>query len=304
MECPHKYTNEEISNAAHNVRKQVLRLVIDHGGGYLGQTCSSAEVITTMYMRVLHLGESLGSMEAEPFRGAPGPDNMDAKRGGLHHGPATGEYDRFYISPPHYAAGVYSALVECGRLSREAIKHYNKDGWQLEMLGGEHSPGFENMGGSLGQTISIAAGAAHARKLKGDSGKVYCYITDGESEEGQVWEAIQSAAAMKLDNFVVYFDANGQQCEGATKDILSLCADNFVDRFKAFGAETVVIDGHDIDAITAAAATPHPGKPLVVVCVTSCTRDMQILERRRPNLHHIAFGKDELAEVEAFYAAM
>jgi len=299
-----KHTTEEIKRAAHNVRKRVLRLVLDHKGGYLGQTCSGAELLTTLYMRVMHLGESLGNPDGEPYAGPPGPDNKDYKTGGLYNGPVSPEFDRFIPSLPHYATALYCTLIECGRLSTKALEHYNKDGWKMEQIAAENSPGYESMTGSLGQAISFAGGVAHARKIKGEKGRVICVITDGESEEGQIWEAIQTAVAFGLDNLIVYLDANGQQCEGETKAIMELTPEDYANRFKAFGAVTVTVDGHDIDAIASAADTPHPGKPLCIVCSTSCTKDMPVLERKRPNLHHVAFSGDEVAEAEAFYAQM
>lgn len=304
MSYPHKYSNEDIRRAAHNARKQALRLVIDGGAGYLGQTCSSAEILATLYMKILNLGESLGNPNGMRFAGVPGPGNNNAGSGSLYNGPATGEYDRFFNSLPHYATSHYSILVECGRLNREALANFNKDGWLLEILAGEHSPGFGSTGGSLGQVISVAAGTAHARKLKGESGRVVVLVSDGEMEEGQVWEAVQTAVRNQLDNFIIFADINGQQCEGQTKKILNLEWKNYEARFKAFGAETVVVDGHDIDALTAAVDTPHHGKPLAVLCRTDSATGIPMLERKRANLHFVSFGKDELAEIEAFYAQM
>ena len=299
-----QYTDEDINRAANSVRKRALRITIDTGGCYVGQACSSAEILMTLYMRVLNLGESLGSPVAEQFAGSPGPENPNPKRGGLYHGPTSDGYDRYIISIPQYAVAVYSALVECGRLEPGALDYFGKDGWNMEMIPADHSPGYDTMTGSLSQTISIAAGTAHARKLKGEAGRVVTITTDGESEEGQVWEAIQSAVALKLDNLVVYLDANGQQCEGETEGILGLTAQDYVNRFRAFGAETVLVDGHDINALAGAADTPHTGRPLVIVCRTDCTRGIPLLEKKRPNLHYISFGKDERSEIEAFYAQM
>jgi len=297
-----RYTKEKILMAARNVRKQILRLTIDRGGCYLAQACSSAEILATLYMRVLHIGNSLGSPEALPFPGVPGPDNMDYPKGRLYNGPITNEYDRFFLSPAHYAGVLYCVLAECGRISRGAIEKFNVDGWNMEMIGAEHSPGFENTAGSLGQTISIAAGTAHARKLKGESGRVVVFLSDGEIQEGQVWECFQAASFYHLDNMVIYVDVNGHQLEGLTKDVMNI--EPLARRLEAFGAVAVEIDGHDVTALGAAAKKRHKGKPLVVLCRTSCTRDIPFLERREPNLHFVRFDKDELAEAEAFYAQM
>jgi transketolase len=296
------YTAAEILNAARSVRKQVLRLALDRGGCYLGQACSSAEILSTLYMRVLNLGKSRGSPEAALFPGVPGPGNMNYPKGSLYNGPALAEYDRFFLSPAHYAVVLYCVLAECGRISRSAVGQFNSDGWNMEMIGAEHSPGFETTAGSLGQTISIAAGTAHARKIKGDSGRVFIFLSDGEIQEGQVWECFQAASFYHLDNIVIYVDVNGHQLEGLTKNVMNI--EPLAKRLEAFGTAAVEIDGHDVEALSAAVNTPHEGKPLAVLCQTSCTRDIPFLERREPYLHFIKFEKDELAEAEAFYAKM
>jgi len=297
-----RYTTTEILNAARNVRKQMLRLTLDRGGCYLGQACSSAEILSTLYMRVLNLGESLGKPEAAVFPGVPGPGNMDYPRGSLYNGPTAGGYDRFFLSPAHYAGVLYCVLAECGRISRSAIEMFNVDGWNMEMIGTEHSPGFENTAGSLGQTVSIAAGTAHARKIKRETGRVFIFLSDGEIQEGQVWECFQAASFYNLDNIVIYVDVNGHQLEGLTKNVMNI--EPLARRLEAFGAAAVEIDGHNVEALAVAANTPHEGKPLVVLCHTSCTQDMPFLEQREPYLHFVRFKKDELAEVEAFYAEM
>jgi len=302
MSRSHQFTNEEVRKAAHNIRKRVLRLTIDTGGCYLGQACSSAEVLTTLYMRVMRLGESLGNPEAAPFPGVPGPANMNYPKGNLYNGLIAEDHDRFFLSPAHYAGVLYCVLIESGRICEDSINYFNKDGWNMEMIGAEHSPGFENTAGSLGQTISIAAGTAHARKLKGESGRVVVFLSDGELQEGQVWEAFQAASFYKLDNLIIYIDVNGHQVEGLTKDVMNI--EPLAKRFEAFGAVAVEVDGHDIDALTAAANISHINKPLVVLCQTSCAKGMSILEKRMPFLHFVRFDGDDLIEAEAFYSRM
>jgi len=304
MSSTKKHSTEEIIKAAHNVRKRALRIALDNKHGYLGQVCSIADVLAALYMRVLHIGDSIGDPAGERFTGPPGKGNKSAPTGARYNGPANSEYDRYIHSPPHYATALYCMLVECGRLSPEALEHFDKDGWKLELVAAEHSPGFECMTGSLGQGISVAGGIAHARMLKEDKGKVICLISDGEAEEGQIWEAVQTAVALKLDNFIIYLVANGQQCEADTIDVLGLTPDDFAKRFDAFGAVTVTVDGHDIDAISAAADTPHPGKPLAIVCRTNATQGVPMLKNIRSHYNHIKFEAGELADFEAFYAAM
>lgn len=185
---------------------------------------------------------------------------------------------------------------------RQAVDKFNVDGWNMEMIGAEHSPGFECTAGSLGQTISIACGTAHARKLKGEPGKIYVFLSDGEIQEGQVWEAFQVAYFYKLDNLVVYVDVNHQQVEGLVKDVMDF--DPLAERLRAFGAVTVEVDGHDIEALIDAAKTPHPEKPLVVLADTSATRDIPLLDKRKPFLHFVGIGKDEQEAFRKFYQEM
>jgi transketolase len=293
------YSKEEVENSAMNIRKQILKLAIERGGCYLAQACSSAEILSTLYMRILNLGESLGSMQALPFPGVPTPENMDYPKGSLYHGDQLPQYDRFFISPAHYASVVYCALCECGRISAEAIEKFNVDGWNMEMIGAEHSPGFENTAGSLGQTISIAAGTAHARKLKKESGKVYVLLSDGELEEGQVWESMEAASFYKLDNLVVYIDLNGQQVEGYTKDVFDI--EPLDKKFEAFGCKVVKIDGHNVTALEEASKVEHDGKPLIVICKTNPAHGIPMLERRKPFLHFVRFPKNEIDEAKRFY---
>lgn len=292
------YSIEEMQKAATRVRQNILRLAIERGGCYLGQACSSAEIFAALYMGILKLGPSIGSMEALPFPGVPGPGNMDYPKGSLYHGVVEPDKDRFFVSPAHYASVVYCSLAECGRISRAAIDKFNVDGWNMEMIGAEHSPGFECTAGSLGQTISIACGTAHARKLKKDPAKVYVLLSDGEIEEGQAWEAFQAASFYHLDNLVVFVDVNGQQIEGATKDVMNI--EPLAVRLEAFGFKTVEVDGHDLQAMIDAASINHKGTPLAVLCRTSASHGIPMLEKRKPFLHFVRIDKSEMDEFKNF----
>ena len=198
-----EYTTEEIQQAANNIRKHVLRLTIERNGCYLSQACSSAELLATMYLKVLNLSESQAPKLPEKFPGTPSKDNMDYIQGADYHGSLKAPYDRFFISPAHYAAPVYAALIEAGRLAEDSLEMFNRDGYSMEMIGANHTPGFENAAGTLDQAISVAGGTAHARKLRGEEGRVFVMMSDGEMQEGQLWEAIQAAAFYKLDNLVL-----------------------------------------------------------------------------------------------------
>lgn len=294
-----KYSIEETQKVANDIRKQILGVAIKSGGCYLGQACSSAEVIASLYTQIMNLGPSVGNWEPIPFPGVPSPDNMDYQRGSAYNGAPAPDKDRFFVSCCHYASVIYAALAATGRISRDCMDKFNVDGWNMEMIGAEHSPGFENTAGSLGQTVSIAAGTAHARKLKGETGKVFCLLGDGELQEGQTWECVQTAAYYKLDNFVIVIDANGQQVEGKIED--QMVIEPLITRFESFGCVAVDCDGHSIEELIKASKTPHEGKPLIIIARTKGTTGVPPLEKRWPFLHFVRISEEEKPEFEAVY---
>lgn len=285
------YSNENIQIAANNIRKHVLKLTLERNGCYLSQACSAAEILATMYLGVLNISESKAPLIPGEFPGTPSKDNMDYLRGAEYHGDLKAPYDRFFISPAHYAAPVYAALVEAGRLAPEALNMFNRDGYAMEMIGANHTPGFENAAGTLAQAISIAGGTAHARKLKGENGKIYVLMSDGEMQEGQLWEAIQAAVFYKLDNLVLLVDVNGQQVEGKTANVMGI--EPLDERFEAFGAKVVKVNGHNIKEIQDAMKQGEKNKPLVVLCYTSPTQGIPYLEERSPRLHFVRLKQGE-----------
>jgi transketolase len=230
-------------------------------------------------------------------------DNMDYIQGAEYHGSLKAPYDRFFISPAHYAAPVYAALIEADRLDEAALEMFNRDGYSMEMIGANHTPGFENAAGTLDQAISVAGGTAHARKLRDEEGRVFVMMSDGEMEEGQLWEAIQAAVFYQLDNLVLIVDINGQQVEGETKKVMNI--EPLEDRFTAFGAKAISVNGHDIEAIEEAAKQGEKNKPLVILCYTDPTQGIPYLNERRPILHFVRLKEgEEFDKYTKFYNEM
>ena len=151
---------DEVREAAWGIRRRVMEHVVANDGGYLSQACSAAEILATLYLATMKLGKSTAPAVPPPFRGVPGRGGTPSGTGGGYNGPAGPELDRFFLSPAHYALVLYAALVEAGRMAEEGLRQFNQDGSTVEMIGAEHSPGFEMMGGSLAQTLSQAAGIA------------------------------------------------------------------------------------------------------------------------------------------------
>ncbi|MEO1222515.1 MAG: transketolase [Pseudomonadota bacterium] len=287
---------------AERMRVRGFDYVMRNNGGYLSQICSSAEIFSYLYTRGLNIGASEAPMVPEPFAGNPGKDNPDYANGGLYNGPRTAEFDRFYFSPAHYALVLYVALIECGRLSEEALEAFNLDGSKVELIGAEHSPGVESTTGSLGQALSQAIGVAMARRHRGDSGKTWVMMSDGEFQEGQTWEAIQCASHYKLGNLAAIIDVNAQQCDGPMEGVMTI--EPLAERIRAFGGEAVDVDGHDMQAMDDALQNRASDRPLFILARTDPTRGVPLMNER-PVLHYLRFGSDqERARYQAEFETM
>lgn len=299
MSIPNRQSTEDV---AAGIRQRVFLHTMRNNGGYLSQACSSAESLALLYNEVLAFGEPTLPKVPLPFAGVPSASNPDAFTGAGYHGPFAPEYDRFIISPAHYALVIYSALIQVGRMDENALDHFNRDGGSVEMIGAEHSPGMEVTTGSLAQGLSMAAGLAWARKRKGEPGKVWVYMSDGEFQEGQTWETLAALAYHRIDNIRVIVDVNRQQCDGAMSSVLDL--GDLPGRVSAFGVTCRSVNGHDLDALRAAADSAEPGKPLIVLANTSPFQGMNFLRKRFPRLHYVRFkSRDEREEMKLALAA-
>lgn len=288
-------------DVALGIRRRVFEHTIRNNGGYLSQACSAAEQLAWLYNEELNLGAPTLPMIPKPFAGVPSASNPDYHTGAGYNGPATPEHDRLFIAPAHYALVAYATLVEVGRMAPEGLEMFNQDGSSVEMIGAEHSPGMEVHNGTLGIGLSTAAGLAWGRRRRGDTGRTWVFMSDGEVQEGQTWEAVQAAAYHGIDNLLAIMDVNDQQCDGAMSSVMEV--GDIRRKFIEFGAHCVEIDGHDLDAMRAAVAEPHAGKPLIILARTSPFHAMPILEERFPRLHYVRFkSEDERARMNASIA--
>jgi transketolase len=285
---------------ARRIRLRVLEHTIAHNGGYLSQACSAAELLATLYTRVMKLAPSEAPMIPPPFPGVPSVGNRDYFTGAAYNGPKAPVLDRFFISPVHYALVLYTTLVEIGRMAPEGLAQFNRDGSTVEMIGAEHSPGHELTAGSLGQCLSQAVGIAMARRLKKESGRTWVFMSDGEFQSGQTWEALQVLAHYRLDTVGIYVDVNAQQCDGRMAEVMAI--EPLSSKLEAFGARVFQVDGHDVEALAAPAELAPDGRPRVVLAYTNPCQGIAILEERRPRLHYVRF-KDE-GERERYRAAL
>lgn len=281
-------TTEEV---ALGIRHRVFEHSMRNNGGYLSQACSAGEQLAWLYNEELKLGAPTLPMIPKPFEGVPSPSNPDYHTGAGYNGPASPELDRLLIAPAHYALVAYATLIEVGRMAPEGLDMFNQDGSSVEMIGAEHSPGMEVHNGTLGIGLSTGAGLAYGRKLRGDTGRTWVFMSDGEVQEGQTWEAVQAAAYHGVDNLLAIMDVNDQQCDGAMSSVMDV--GNIRTKLLNFGAACVEIDGHDINAMRDAVKEKHDGKPLIILARTNPFHTMSILEERFPRLHYVRFKSEE-----------
>lgn len=278
---------EDCQRIAAGVRQRVLMHTVKHGEGYLTQACSSAELLATLYGNLMNLGPSVGPTIPTGFPGVP----PHGRSGAAYNGGPNPDFDRFILSPAHYALVLYATLIETGRLDEHALEQFNADGSSVEMIGAEHSPGMEVTSGSLGQALSVAIGLAMGRKRRCQRGRIWVMMSDGEFQEGQTWEALQAASYYKLDNLRVYVDANGSQCDGLMPTVMSI--EPLVEKLRLFGWHACEVDGHDVSALAESVSRAGREAPLIVVARTNPWTGIPSLRSRAPRFHYVRFRPGE-----------
>lgn len=286
----------EVSAVALGIRRRVAWMASARGGAYLAQACSSADILATLYSGLMDLGPAVSTLAPErPTQ--PPRAGVDGAAGSTFNGPRDGVHDRFVLSPAHYSGVLYATLIEVGRLDADELDQYATNGTAMEMIGSEQSPGLEATTGSLAQGLSVGVGMALARKVKKQPGTVWVLISDGELEEGQTWEALSAASHHRLGNLVVLVDANALQVDGTPASIMNV--EPIAERIRSFGLITHEIDGHDPEAIAAAASSRGGDAPTCLVCRTVPWQGMPGLESRYPNkLHFVRFQPGEAERVD------
>ena len=229
------------------VRRDILRMVHKVNSGHPGGSLGCAEFFVCLYNEILTLNEGF---------------NMD----GINE-------DLFFLSNGHISPVFYSVLARRGYFPVEELNTFRLIDSRLQGHPTTHEglPGVRIASGSLGQGLSVAIGAAQAKKLNQDDKLVYALMGDGELQEGQNWEAIMYAAAKKVDNLIATVDLNGKQIDGSTDEVLPM--GSVEDKFKAFGWEVLNIEeGNDLTAIKAtleeAKSKTGNGKPICVLMKT------------------------------------
>ncbi|MEV6258799.1 1-deoxy-D-xylulose-5-phosphate synthase N-terminal domain-containing protein [Nocardia sp. NPDC051911] len=223
------------------IRLRAVQMVAPQGFGYLGQALSAAEQVAAVFS------------VAQPGR------------------------DRLICSPGHYVIAPFAAAIELGLLSTEMAAAYGQNGSPIEAIGTERSPILDYTCGSLGQGLSAAVGFALSGYLLDSRERVFALVSDGELEEGQLWEAAMFAAHHRLDRLTVLLDANNSQVDGPVDSITTI--EPIAEKWRSFGWHALDIDGHDIDVVRAAlaAADEVTTRPSVLICRTSTVHGIDCL---------------------------
>jgi len=236
----------DLKEIAIQIRRDIVRMVHAVQSGHPGGSLGCTEFFTALYFEIMNHDPNF---------------NMDGK----------GE-DIFFLSNGHISPVFYSALARSGYFPLEELTTFRKLNSRLQGHPTTHEnlPGVRIASGSLGQGMSVAIGAALAKKYNNDKSTVYSLHGDGELDEGQNWEAIMFAAHKKVDNLISTIDWNGQQIDGPTKIVMNL--GNLHAKFEAFGWEVMEMEGNDLDLViaglTKAKGLLGKGKPVVILMKT------------------------------------
>ena len=267
---------EDLKAMASQIRRDIVRMVHGCASGHPGGSLGCTDFFTALYFKV---------MKHDP------KFDMNAMN-----------EDVFFLSNGHISPVFYSTLARSGYFDIKELATFRKINSRLQghPATHEHLPGVRIASGSLGQGLSVAIGAALAKKLNGDNHLVYSLHGDGELQEGQIWEAVMFAAHNKIDNLISTVDINGQQIDGPTKKVLDL--GSIKAKFESFGWQTIDMDGNDMDEVIAglnkAKEITSKGKPIGIMMKTVMGKGVDFMENDH-NWHGIAPNDEQLAKALA-----
>ena len=244
----------DLKSKAKEIRKDIITEVYNAKSGHPGGSLSIADIMTVLYFDEL---------------------NIDEKN------PRWEDRDRLVLSKGHCAPALYAALAERGYFEKEKLVSLRKLDSNLQGHPNMNDvPGVDMSTGSLGQGLSAANGMAISAKLDNKNYRVYCILGDGEIQEGQVWEAAMSSNKFKLDNLCIIVDNNNLQIDGTTEEVMDLKPID--EKFKSFGFNVIIIDGHNYEEIKSAfkQARETKGKPTCIIAKTVKGKGVSFMENQ------------------------
>lgn len=264
-----KRTEDELRDVTRRMRRNILRMTHRAKGGHPGGCLSATDLLAVLYLNVMRID----------------PEN-----------PRWEKRDFFFLSKGHAVPAHYAVLAECGFLPEEELLRFREAESRLPAYPSNvDTPGVDMASGSLGQGLSVANGAALGAKLSGTDQRAYVMLGDGELHEGQVWEAMMTAAHYKLDNVCAIVDYNKLQLDGPLEEVKSL--GDLRAKWEAFGWHVIEIDGHDLRQIEKAfeEAQNTKGCPSVIIAHTIKGKGVSFMEDEVG--WHAAAPSDEELEI-------
>ena len=245
-------SNQELAKIAKRIRRNIIKMVTNAKSGHIGGAFSATEIAVSLYFNEMNI-------TAENVK--------DKAR------------DKFVLSKGHASALLFAVLSEKGFLAEEELLTFRKINSRLQGHPNmNYVQGVDMSTGSLGQGLSAAVGMALSYKIHKDDFRVYSLVGDGESQEGQIWEAAMAAAHYKLDNLCAILDMNGLQIDGDVTKVMNPYP--LDEKFRAFGWNILYADGHDYDQLQAAYAEAREckGKPTMIIVKTVKGKGVSFME--------------------------
>lgn len=246
----------ELKSIASQVRRDIVRQVADAQSGHPGGSLGCTDLFVALYFEIMKHDPSF---------------NMSGD-----------QEDMFYLSNGHISPVWYSVLARSGYFPIKELATFRKMNSRLQGHPATHEglPGIRTASGSLGQGLSVATGAALAKKLNNDPQLVFCLMGDGEQEEGQIWEAVMFAPHNKVDNLIAIVDRNNQQIDGSLDEVLDI--GNLGEKYAAFGWEVLRMDGNNMEEVVAtlnkAKSLTGKGKPVFIDMKTEMGKGVDYME--------------------------
>jgi transketolase len=248
------YSVKELKAIANLIRQDIIRMLDSAGSGHPGGALGMAGIFTVLYFKILKHN---------------------------HEKPNWEKRDRLILSNGHICPVLYATLAHRGYFSLSILKKLRQLNSPLQGHPHNHTlAGIENSSGPLGQGISMAIGLALAARLDKSKHHIFCVTSDGEHNEGQVWEAIMFANKYRLDNLINIIDYNGIQIDGKTKNIMPL--GSLKDKYQAFGWKVLEMDGHNISQIirTLNRAREYRQAPTAIIAKTTLGKGVKFMENK------------------------
>ena len=279
-------TISELERTASQVRRDIIRMVHGCQSGHPGGSLGATDVVTALYFDQMQID--------------PAQFRMDG----------AGE-DLFFLSNGHISPMLYSIMARRGYFPVSELATFRRLGTRLQghPTPMEGLPGLRIASGSLGQGLSVAIGAAQAKRLNGDPHLVFVLMGDGEQEEGQIWEAAMYAPAKGVDNLIAIIDYNKKQIDGSTDDVL--CLGDLRAKYESFGWQVLEMDGNNrkevVETLNLARKNAHQGKPQLILAHTVMGKGVDFMENNHkwhgtpPNDEQAANALSQLTETLGDY---